>query len=157
MASATDAAIERLQMAVIDGRTENVRYRQDQLQGLHKALRDEAGAICAALSRDSPSSTAEVEAEFYLAMDAVRHFYESLDFERALEEEYSVAHGKNNEGRRLGVGLVVIRPTSHTRFYSIVTPLAAAISAGNCVILEVSGFAEMLCSDRPIANPWPLR
>jgi hypothetical protein len=78
-----------------------------------------------------------VEAEFFLTMDAVRHFYESLDFQTELEQEYRLAHGKDNENRRVGAGLVIIRPTSHTRLYSIISPLAASISAGNCVLVEV--------------------
>lgn len=143
---ATDAAaIERLQMSVVDGRTENGRYRQDQLQSLHRILREEAGQICAALQADSRASASEAEAEYYLAMDAARHFYETLNFEKDLEEEYSVARGKDNLNRRLGVGLVAIRPTSHTRFYSVVTPLAAAIAAGNCVLLEVSPGHKWCC------------
>lgn len=137
MASDT-AAIERLQASVVDGRTENGRYRQDQLQRLHRTLREEASQITAALVADSRSSSSEVDAEYFLGMEAVRHFYDSLDFEKDLKEEYSVVRGEDNLTRRVGAGLVVIRPTSHTRFYSIVTPLAAAIAAGNCVILEVS-------------------
>lgn len=136
---ATDAAaIERLQTSVVDGRTENGRYRQYQLHALHKILREEAGQICAAIQTDSKAPASEVETEYYLAMETVRHFYSTLDFEKDLEEEYRVVHGKDNPDRRLGVGLVVLRPTSHTRFYSVVTPLAAAVAAGNCVVLEVS-------------------
>ncbi|KAK8067053.1 hypothetical protein PG997_013800 [Apiospora hydei] len=138
MSSSPDIpAIERLQDAVTDGRAENIRYRQNQLQSLHASLREEAGSICSALAKDAQSSAAEVETEYYLAMDAVRHFYDSLNFAEEHEKEYAVTHGKDNATRRLGAGLVVIRPTSHTRFYSIVTPLAAAISAGNCVIVEL--------------------
>ncbi|KAI0471638.1 Aldehyde/histidinol dehydrogenase [Xylariaceae sp. FL0804] len=137
MASSPELAIERLQAAVVDGRTENVRYRQDQLQSLHKALREGANAICGALAQDAPGAAAEVEAEYYLAMDAVRHFYEALDFDAALRDEYLVARGRDNAQRRVGHGMVVIRPTSHTRFYSVVCPLAAAISAGNCVVVEL--------------------
>lgn len=133
-----EAAIERLQITAVDGRAENGRFRQDQLHSLHGALRQEAGRICAALQADSNSSAAEVETEFYLAMEAIRHFYETLDFEKTLKDEYSVTQGKDNVNRRVGVGIVVIRPTSHTRFYSIVNPLAAAIAAGNCALLEVS-------------------
>lgn len=132
-----EAAIERLQMAAVDGRAENGRFRQDQLQSLHGTLRQEAGRICAALQADSDLSAAEVETEFYLALEAVRHFYETLDFDKNLEDEYRVAHGRNNVKRRIGVGVVVIKPTSHTRLYSIVTPLAAAIAAGNCILVEV--------------------
>lgn len=72
-----------------------------------------------------------------MALDAVRHFYDTLDFDKELQQEYNVANGKDNKDRRVGAGLVIIRPTTHTRYYSIVNPLAAAISAGNCVILEL--------------------
>ena len=133
------AAVERLQAAVVDGTPENVRYRQDQLQALHGALLEEASAIRGALAKDSLASAVEVETEFYLTVEAVRHFYDGLDFKRELEGEYRVANGKDNADRRVGLGLVVIRPTSHTRLYSIITPLAAAIAAGNCIILEVRG------------------
>ncbi|OIW29730.1 ALDH-like protein [Coniochaeta ligniaria NRRL 30616] len=137
MASTHEQALERIQGTVIDGRTENVRFRQGQLQSLHKTLREEASSICRALTQDSPSSAVEVETEFYLALDAVRHFYDTLDLDKELQEEYSVAHGSDNKNRRVGAGLVIIRPTTHTRFFSVVNPLAAAISAGNCVILEL--------------------
>ncbi|KAK3685688.1 Aldehyde/histidinol dehydrogenase [Podospora appendiculata] len=130
-------AMERLEEAAVDGRTENIRYRQQQLQTLHQTLRAEASAICNALSQETRCPPAEAETEFYLGMDAVRHFYDGLDFDRALEDEYRVASAKDHPGRRVGVGMVIIRPTDHSRFYSIVTPLAAAISAGNCVVLEL--------------------
>lgn len=149
-------AVELLQMSVADGRTENGRWRQRQLQELHKVLREEAGQICSALLADSQSTSAEVETEYYLAMDALRHFYEGVNFEDELEEEYSVAHGKDNLDRRIGVGMVVLKPTGHTRFYSIITPLAAAIAAGNCVILEVCGHhstLHLLKKETPYIKP----
>ncbi|KAH8664057.1 Aldehyde/histidinol dehydrogenase [Xylariales sp. PMI_506] len=135
--SSQDLDLERLQMAVIDGRTENIRYRQNQLQALHAALRTEAADICTALAKDSEVSPAEVETEFYLAMDCIRHFYDTLDFSEEHRKEYLIAEGKDNSSRKQGVGLVVIRPTSHTRLYSIISPLSAAIAAGNCVALEL--------------------
>ncbi|KAK3325681.1 Aldehyde/histidinol dehydrogenase [Apodospora peruviana] len=134
------AALERLEAAAIDGQMENVRHRQMLLHHLHEVLSEEADVICEAIrsannSREKIKGTSETE--YYLAMEAVRHFYGTLDFDRELEDEYRVANGKNNEGRRVGFGMVVIRPTRHTRFYSVVVPLAAAISAGNCVVLEI--------------------
>lgn len=140
MASAQDIAIERLQLAATDRRADNVRYRQDQLQSLHQALREAAASIVSALLTDTKSSNAEADTQYYLAMEAVRHSYESIHFDEELAKEYSIVHGKDHTERRLGVGMVIIRPTNHTRFYSIITPLAAAIAAGNCVILEVSTF-----------------
>ena len=131
------AGLNTLKATVVDGRTENVRWRQNEIQNLHAALRENMDTICHAISKDSSSSTADAEKEFFLTIDAIRHSYKTLDFDRLLKEEYSVKNGKDNLDRRVGLGLVTIRPTMHTRFYSIVTPLVAAIAAGNCVVLEV--------------------
>lgn len=129
--------IDTLRSAVIDGRTENVRHRQNELLKLHSGLSGKSSSICDAVSKDSGVSASDAEKEFVLAMDAVQKIYETLDFERSLEDEYLVKEGKDHLSRRVGVGIVAIRPTDHTRLYSIVSPLAAAIAAGNCVLLEV--------------------
>ncbi|KAK3378388.1 Aldehyde/histidinol dehydrogenase [Podospora didyma] len=140
--SSKEAALERVEAAAIEGRTENIRYRQDQLQKLHQALSHYEKQICDALLQDSSSSPEaadelEVAKEFYWGMTGIRHFYDELDFGKELENEYRVANGQDNVARRVGVGVVVIRPTTHTRFWSVVSPLAAAIAAGNCVVLEL--------------------
>ncbi|KFY88807.1 hypothetical protein V498_06667 [Pseudogymnoascus sp. VKM F-4517 (FW-2822)] len=131
--------IHRLQESVIDGRTENVRYRQNQLQSLHAALCSSADLICNSIAEDTQikSSDAEVETEYYLSTNAVKHFYEGLGFEKSISDEYLIATGFDNPQRKLGYGLVIIRPTTHTRLYSIVCPLAAALAAGNIVVIEL--------------------
>ena len=131
--------ILRLQESVIDNRTDNVRYRQNQLQSLHDALCSSADLICDSIAEDTQveSSHGEVETEYYLSMNAVKHFYERLNFEKSINEEYLVATGVDNVQRKVGYGMVIIRPTTHTRLYSIVCPLAAALAAGNTIVIEV--------------------
>ena len=129
--------IDTLRSAVIDGRTENVRHRQNELLKLDSGLRKNSSSTCDAISKDSGGSASDAQKEFVLAMDAVQKMYETLDFEKSLEDEYLVKEGKDNLSRRVRIGIVAIRPTNHTRLYSIVSPLAAAIAAGNCVLLEV--------------------
>lgn len=139
MASELQTTIATLRGAVTECRFENVRYRQDQFHALHAALRENSDAICQAISKDSRCTAADAETEFFLAMDAVQKSYESLKFEEALEQEYLVTKGKNNTGRRAGVGLIAIQPQLHSRFYSVVAPVAAALAAGNCILLELNG------------------
>lgn len=129
--------MEAIRGSVIDGRVENVRYRQNQLQQLHAALRINADRVCDAISKHAYSSKTASEREFYLAMDSVNKAYGTLDFDHALKEEYLVKEGKDNLSRKVGLGLIAIRPGTHSRLYSIVTPLSMAIAAGNCVFLEV--------------------
>lgn len=137
-------SIAILRASVEEGRSENVRYRQDQLQSLHAALRDSATAITAAIAVDSGCSPQDADAEFYLGTDALKKSYESLKFEQSLKDEYSVAHGKNNINRRVALGLVAIRPSRHSRLHSVLTPLVAAVAAGNCVLLEVSVLSMLI-------------
>jgi acyl-CoA reductase-like NAD-dependent aldehyde dehydrogenase len=138
MASLTsESSLQRLRTSVIDGRAQNSRFKQKQLQSLHAELLVQADAICKSITEDTQNSAAEVETEFYLTMTALKHFYESIDFAQDLKEEYLVTKGVDNTSRTVGAGLVVIRPTTYTRLYSIIVPIAAAIAAGNCILLEV--------------------
>jgi hypothetical protein len=106
MATNFESSFELLRAAAIYGRTTNIRYRQNELQSLHAALRNDAESICAAIQNDSQSSgaNAESEAEYYLAIDAVAHFYEVLDFDKALKDEYMISTGEDNPNRRVGKG-----------------------------------------------------
>ncbi|KAF4624948.1 hypothetical protein G7Y89_g13219 [Cudoniella acicularis] len=129
--------LKELTATVIDGRTKNVRYQQTQLLNLHAALSRKEDVICSAISTDTSGSNCEVAAEFFWTADVVRRLFESIDFEGDLENEYLVARNKDDLNRRCAIGLAVIRPTTHTRLYSIISVLATAVAAGNCVLLEL--------------------
>lgn len=134
--------MDQIRAAVIDGRTANIRYRQNELQSLHQTLRSYVDELLLASTKDScgdgsTEASLEADAEYSHTMSAVKQFYSSLNFEQSHKDEYLLANGADNPSRRVGKGLVVIRPTTHTRLYSIISPIAAAITAGNCVCLEV--------------------
>lgn len=143
----------RLQAAAIDGRTRNILYRQEQLFKLHKALVQESEAIVNAIASDLTRGEAQVE--YALALKELRERYAELDAEKGLEEEYAITNGKDAAGLRTGAGIVLIKAhTDHTLFFSVVAPLSAAIAAGNCVVVQVSGLlqerwnASNPCADR---------
>ncbi|KAL2074047.1 hypothetical protein VTL71DRAFT_7825 [Oculimacula yallundae] len=147
----SSSGLDLLRAAVIDGRTANIRYRQNELQSLHQALRDNADELLLAITKDgrgdgSTEPSFEADAEYSHTMSAVKQFYSTLNFDQSHKDEYLLANGVDNPLRRVGKGLVVIRPTTHTRFYSTISPIAAAISAGNCVCLELED--TMLNVDR---------
>jgi hypothetical protein len=140
--------LEQLRAAAIDGRTENVRHRQNEIQKLHSCLRENATTILSSISKDSDGGSTtislESEAEYWLTMNAVEQQYDGLDFEASIKQEYLIATGANNQSRRIGKGVVVVRPTTHTRFYSIIVPLATAMAAGSCTALEVRFCIQIL-------------
>lgn len=131
----------RLQAAAIDGRTRNILYRQEQLFKLHKALVQESEAIVNTIASDLTRGEAQVE--YALALKELRGRYAELDAEKGLEEEYAITNGKDAAGLRTGAGIVLIKAhTDHTLFFSVVAPLSAAIAAGNCVVVQVSGLLQ---------------
>jgi len=72
-----------------------------------------------------------------MTVQAVKDQYEAIDFKESLQQEYSIAQGKQNLDRRLPFGCAYIVPCKHSRLYSIIQPAVAAIAAGNCVVIEV--------------------
>ncbi|KAF7528392.1 hypothetical protein G7054_g10160 [Neopestalotiopsis clavispora] len=129
--------LQRIDAAAIDGRAHNIRYRQQQLQQFSIRLQENADKICEAITLDSGFDEGEAVFEFAQSIKAVRTLYEQLDLQAALDEEYSVANNKDNISARVPVGVVVIRPGQHGRLFSVVSPVAAALAAGNCVIVEI--------------------
>ncbi|KAH6684042.1 Aldehyde/histidinol dehydrogenase [Halenospora varia] len=133
------STLEALRSSVIEGRAENVRFRLDQLNLLHSSLLSHVDEICKSLSTDFSGTQIDIETEFFLTTDAVRRIHETLDFDKSLKEEYQVSTGKDNAERRAAIGLAAIRPSRHSRLYSIVNPVAAALAYGNCILLELDG------------------
>ncbi|KAF2500889.1 ALDH-like protein [Lophium mytilinum] len=129
--------LQRIREAAIDGRCQNVIYRQTQLEKLHNVLIDNSESVIQAIYRDGGNSIPEARVEYLLALMCLREYYASLDATKALHEEYAVARGEDAPSLREGVGIVYIVPTTYSLFYSIVVPLSAAVAAGNCVVIEL--------------------
>lgn len=128
--------LQSIREAAIDGRAKNIIWRQIQLENLQRTLIDNADTIQAAIQQDSAYTSTEAAIEYCLALKCLNENYESLDVEQALKDEYAIARGQDAEDFRDPVGIVYIVPTTHNFFYSIVSAVGAAITAGNCVVIE---------------------
>ncbi|KAJ9632343.1 hypothetical protein H2203_000748 [Taxawa tesnikishii (nom. ined.)] len=144
----------QLRAAAIDGRTQTIYYRQAQLEKLYETLVENATSIQEVIVTDTGVSQAEARIEYSLALSSLREQYAQLDPLKEHEEEYLIREGRNAPSLRTGVGIVYIKPTTHTLFFSVISPLSAAIAAGNCVLLqlennlrEVSGLLRKLLKD----------
>ncbi|KAF3393359.1 Aldehyde dehydrogenase family 3 member B1 [Talaromyces pinophilus] len=129
--------LQPIREAAIDGRTKNIIWRQIQLENLQRTLIDNADTIQAAIQQDSAYTATEAAIEYCLTLKCLNENYESLNVEQALREEYAVARGENAGDFRDPVGIVYIVPTTHNFFYSIISAVGAAITAGNCVVIEL--------------------
>ena len=134
----TTDLLDRLHDTILDGRTRNPRYRQHQLQSLHSFLQQNMDELCRAIAEDTNSLTEEIYTEFHFTIETVRLLHGNIDFDKCLRQEYLIARGDNDSQRRVPIGLVLVRPTTHTRLFSIVSVIAAAFAAGNAILLEVS-------------------
>ncbi|KAK0384828.1 hypothetical protein NLU13_7306 [Sarocladium strictum] len=135
MSRHADDAIARLQETVADGRLANPVYRREQLAKLLAALIDSRESIKAALVRDTSVTQREAFAEIYQTLAALRSHVDETAPDAQLAAEYSIAEGRNAVSLRQGLGIVALEPQSHTPFFSIFSPLGAAVAAGNPVVL----------------------
>lgn len=155
--------IERLRAAAVDGRAQNVFFRQTQLERLCKGLLKDEEALRRAMITDSKYTESEAISVLHAAVQTIKDHYAALHPQRALEEEYRIAHGKDASDNDVPFGLVYIEPEAHTLLYSVCAPLAAAIAAGNCVAILVSGpnvfrlclANEELAGEHPARAPSP--
>ena len=130
-------SLKRLRSSVVDGRAQTPRYIQRQLSKLHEALLKNQQLLHDAIRREADHSKAEADAEIYATVKAVKECYESIHLDKSLEQEYSLAKAKDNLSRRVAVGMAYIIPAKHSRLYSVIQPISAAIAAGNCVMIEL--------------------
>lgn len=129
--------LSRLLGSKVDRRAENVRYRQDQLQKLHTGLIENGIGIREALEKDTGYTMAEAEVEFAMGIKAVRDHYNGLDFQRSLDQEYRIAKNLDAVEHKVSVGLVFIASSKTFPFFSLLAPLAAAVAAGNSILIKV--------------------
>ena len=127
-----------LRSAVIDGRALNPIFRKVQLRQLHDALSEKASEIQNAIASDTGHTPAEVLIEYSLAMKQLAHTYTALNTTDALEAEYAVSRGQNAPQARQAVGLVLIDPSKHAFFSSLMFALIPALAAGNCIVVQTS-------------------
>lgn len=133
----SDTQLKRVCAAATDGRTSNVRFIQSQLKALHQSILDSRKEILEVIACNPFTTDTEAEVEYSLAIATVRQHYEAINFDQAIADEYKIAKGENNTERRVGHGVVLVKPTTHTRFYAIISAVACAIAAGNTFVVEV--------------------
>ncbi|GAB1737206.1 hypothetical protein NU219Hw_g1138t1 [Hortaea werneckii] len=137
----------QIRASAIDGRAVNVYYRQRQIERLHDAIKNASPEILKAIETDYDHTPAEAAIEMYLAMQALKSDYASLQPKQAHQDEYLIASGKNAGSNRRPVGVVYIEPcSSHTLFYSVIVPLSSAMAAGNCVAVLLENNLRTLSS-----------
>ncbi|EXJ86107.1 hypothetical protein A1O1_06476 [Capronia coronata CBS 617.96] len=132
-------SVERVLAAAVQGQARSPRFIQKQLSKLHAALTKDGLAIRTTIKSETKHSTAEVEVQYALTLEAVAALFAQIDdLEQALREEYHLARLENSPSHKVPYSIVYIVPSRYNLFYSCVTAVAAAIAAGNCVILELA-------------------
>lgn len=130
-------SLKAVREAAIDGRMQNVIYRQIQLEKLQEALVNNAKSIKTAIVSSNGHTDVEATTEYLLTLLSLKNIYQSLDSAETLKNEYSISRGEDYAMSREGVGIVYIVPTTYTLFYSVIVTISSALAAGNCVVLEV--------------------
>lgn len=133
-----ESVLNRVDAARIDGRARNIRYRQNQLRVIHTFLVGRVEDLVKAIQKDTARSRRECQFEVSTTIDIVGKHYHDLDFDAALRKEKSVALGSTVTDWREPFGTVGIVCEAQYPLNLAVSPLAAAICAGNCAVLIIS-------------------
>ena len=136
--------VERVLATATEGQAQSLRHIQQQLSKLHAALTDASSDIRNAISKDDKHTISEVEIQYALALENVATHLSESGFEVQLQSEYRLARSENAADNTAPYGTIYIVPARYNQVYSCVTAVAAAIAAGNCVVLEVSPFDILL-------------
>lgn len=135
--SAGDELYASLLSTSHEGRGRTPRYRQSQLLFMHKYLQTNVDRIRTAIKRDTTTTESQVDVEVAMSLAVIRRLYDQIDFKETIKDEFRIAREENNLDARIPYGIVLLRPATHTRFFSIISAAAAALAAGNVVLLEV--------------------
>ena len=129
----------QLTAACIEGKPRSVRHRQHQFHRLHDSLIAEGAAIVEALQDDNAILRREAVFEYSLALGQLRSTYQSVNLEAELTAANAIEHGQNSLHRKVGLGIVYIRPDrTRAEVYGTLSALCAALAAGNCIVVEVA-------------------
>jgi acyl-CoA reductase-like NAD-dependent aldehyde dehydrogenase len=138
MTTDADTIIANLTATTQTQKCRNTFFRQAVLKSLHDILSQNVSQIKDAIRKDTAVSNLEAEAEVVVTLSIIKEHYAALEPERDLEEEYRVVKGRNASGRQEEWGVVLLEPQLvHTPLFSVMSPLSAALTAGNCVALKV--------------------
>ena len=132
----------RIAIAHVEDSARSLRHRQQQLQRLQVALAKNKTPLVQTLQDDYNYSDDEALFQYSLALSELQTHYESLNLEEELKSSRNIVNDNDRLVRFVGSGLVYVIP--HSGLYSVVAPLAAAMAAGNCVVIEVS--LPVICS-----------
>jgi hypothetical protein len=129
----------RIAIASIEGTARSVRHRQQQLIILFNSLLRLKFDLVDAIKNDFNFSDAEALLEYSLTLKEIKTHYESLNMVIENAKRRSFETGEDNRDHSVPFkAAVYIAPEKG--LFSTLAPLAAAMAAGNCVVLEVSKF-----------------
>jgi acyl-CoA reductase-like NAD-dependent aldehyde dehydrogenase len=129
----SDDTFPRIETSSLEGRALSIRFRERLFHSLYSTVKASQAIIKDAITADFGCSEHEATLEYALAVSELRLHYDSLD----LKADVKRAHSLEDLEGSTGVGIVYVIPSKQNLFYSVVSALAAALAAGNCVILEV--------------------
>jgi acyl-CoA reductase-like NAD-dependent aldehyde dehydrogenase len=139
--------MKALRASVIDGIAITPRYRERQLSALHKGLSTTKDVFLLALTSNATTTQPEAIAEYLLTLNAIKSFHSTCDPTICNEEEYAIANLRDYLDRRVPYGYAYITPANNGSLYSTIVPVAAAIAAGNVVLLQRPATTSLMVTE----------
>lgn len=125
----------RISIANIEWSARSVRHRQQQLRQLHATLLKYKDECVQAIEEDFRYTPNEALFAYSSTLKDIRIHYDSVSLSEENAKARKVEQEQDNPVRSVPVGIVYIIPTAG--LHCVISPVAAALAAGNCIVVEV--------------------
>ena len=137
--------VKTLRSSITDGIALVPRYRERQLSSLHRTLVAKRQELLQGLVDALNFTRNEALAEYLQVLNSIKTYHATCDPLSCNETEYAIARSEDYLDRRMPAGYVHVIPADES-LYNTIVPVAAAITAGNVVLLQRSSRKTPLAS-----------
>ncbi|ETN42316.1 uncharacterized protein HMPREF1541_01470 [Cyphellophora europaea CBS 101466] len=130
-----DERMTTIQASVIDGIALTPRFRERNLTALHSALQDVRAELVEEIKQQGATNE-EAMFQYLLTLNALKEFHSTVHPQACQEAEYRVARSQDHPDQRRPYGYAYIVPAHVDELYSTVVAVAAALAAGNCILVQ---------------------
>jgi acyl-CoA reductase-like NAD-dependent aldehyde dehydrogenase len=129
-------ATATIKASILDGIALTPRFRERNLASLQSTIAGARAEILDLIRQTSGATEEEALFEYLLTLNAIKTFHTNVHPQICRDAEYQIAKSKDHAGQRRPYGYVHVTLGESDGFYSVTVAVAAALAAGNCILLQ---------------------
>jgi acyl-CoA reductase-like NAD-dependent aldehyde dehydrogenase len=125
-----------IKASILDGIALTPRFRERNLASLQSTIVGARVEALDVIQQTSGATHEEALFEYLLTLNAIKTFHSNVHPQSCRDAEYQIAKSKDHPDQRRPYGYVHVMLGEIDGFYAVIVAVAAALAAGNCIILQ---------------------